>query len=231
MELAVFQFVLLGLSLAPREDSGSVFFTFTHQVFILINKILLRSSSLQSALRANAALSLSSHIKFPNSFVVFVALCGTCSSMLFMDIGDRAGHSTPGLSQLCWVEEKDLLSPSAGSDQPKAAQEPVGLVCDRGTLMAGGQLGVHQDPWVLLCQAAFQLASPWHFTFGRGWTTETHLQSGDMCFVKKNKKLERMQKPTQIWARENASKRAICSAHQQARVAACCVCAPAVEDS
>lgn len=59
--------------------------------------------------------------------------------------------------------------------------------------------------------------------------TETHLQSGDLCFVRGNEKSERMQKPTQIWAGENASKRPICSADQEAQVAARCVYAPAIK--
>lgn len=50
-----------------------------------------------------------------------------------------------------------------------------------------------------------------------------------MCFVRDNEKLKMMQKATQIWAGENASKRAICSAHQQDEVVACCVYAPAIK--
>ena len=44
--------------------------------------------------------------------------------------------------------------------QPNAAQEAIGLLCHKGTLVARDQLGVHQDYQVLFCQAAFQPARP-----------------------------------------------------------------------
>jgi len=55
----------------------------------------------------------------------------------------------------CWAEGKVHLPWPAGKVLYSAAQGPVGCLCCKGALLAHGQLGVHQDPQVLLCRAAF----------------------------------------------------------------------------
>jgi len=41
-----------------------------------------------------------------------------------------------------------------------AGWDTVGLLCCKGILLAHVQLDVHQNPWILLCQGAFQLVIP-----------------------------------------------------------------------
>lgn len=48
--------------------------------------------------------------------------------MLFTGTGHRAGTARRPVSPVQSRGGEDLLSPSAGSDQPKAAQQPAGLV-------------------------------------------------------------------------------------------------------
>jgi len=43
---------------------------------------------------------------------------------------------------------------------PSAVQEVVGGLCCKGSSLARGQLGVHQDPEGLFCQAASQQVGP-----------------------------------------------------------------------
>ena len=45
---------------------------------------------------------------------------------------------------------------------PNAAQDTISLLYNKGTLLAHVQLGVHQDPHVLFCKAAFQPVGPQH---------------------------------------------------------------------
>lgn len=59
-----------------------------------------------------------------------------------------------GLSSLSSL---DLFSPETS---PSAAQDAVGCLCCKGTLLVHGHLLVHQDPKLPLSQAAFYLLSP-----------------------------------------------------------------------
>ena len=61
---------------------------------------------------------------------------------------------------LASADEKNHLPSPAVNSLPNAAQKAAGFVCDNCTLLAHGKLGVHQDPQIFLCSAAFQLASP-----------------------------------------------------------------------
>ena len=57
------------------------------------------------------------------------------------------------------VEAKDHLPPPADNTLPNAAQHTLGLLGHKGTVLARGQLVVHQASQVLLCTAAFQQVS------------------------------------------------------------------------
>ena len=46
---------------------------------------------------------------------------------------------------------------AAGNSLPTAAQDTICLLCHKDTLLACVQLGVHQNPQILLCKVAFQL--------------------------------------------------------------------------
>ncbi|KAK4828308.1 hypothetical protein QYF61_025320 [Mycteria americana] len=54
------------------------------------------------------------------------------------------------------------LPQPAGNTPPDAAQDTISLLCCKGTLLAHVQLGVHQDPQVLFCEAAFKLSGSQH---------------------------------------------------------------------
>lgn len=55
---------------------------------------------------------------------------------------------------------KDHLPRPAGSALSNAAQEAVCLLCHEVTLLAHGQLVIHQDPKVLLSKSVLHLVSP-----------------------------------------------------------------------
>lgn len=65
----------------------------------------------------------------------------------------------PSSGGLASAEGKDHLASPAGNTLSKAAQDTVGLLSSRVTLLINVQLGVHQD---LFCRAAFQLCAPQH---------------------------------------------------------------------
>lgn len=58
------------------------------------------------------------------------------------------------------AEGKDHLPQPAGNALPNAVQDIITVACGMGTLMAHVQLGVHQNPQALFCEAAFHLGSP-----------------------------------------------------------------------
>lgn len=62
----------------------------------------------------------------------------------------------------CWGGRKDHLPQPAGNTLSNGAQVPINFLCGKGILSARIQLGIHQDPQVLFCQAAFQLVAPQH---------------------------------------------------------------------
>lgn len=73
----------------------------------------------------------------------------------------RTAPSAPDVAlTLLRAEEKDHLPLPAGDVIPNAAQEAVGGLCPKGSLLPHGQLGAHQDLQGPPYQAAFQLASP-----------------------------------------------------------------------
>ena len=59
------------------------------------------------------------------------------------------------MASLELVEGEDHLPQTAGNAVPNAPQDTVGLLGHKSTLLAHGQLVVHQDPHILLCRAAF----------------------------------------------------------------------------
>lgn len=60
-----------------------------------------------------------------------------------------------------WAEDEDHLPSSAANTPPNAAWEnPIGLLCWQGTLLAHIPLGVLQSPQVLFFSVAFQLGVP-----------------------------------------------------------------------
>ena len=68
-----------------------------------------------------------------------------------------------------WIQHSKCVPPGkvhlpqpAGNALPKAAQEVVGFLCHEYTLLAPGQLVVHQDSKVLPCRVALQLGGPLH---------------------------------------------------------------------
>jgi len=58
------------------------------------------------------------------------------------------------------VEGEENLPRPAGHSLLKASQDPIGLLGNKGTLLARGSLVIHQDTQVPLCRAAFQQVSP-----------------------------------------------------------------------
>lgn len=52
-----------------------------------------------------------------------------------------------------WVERKDHLTQFVGNTSPNAAQDTIHFLCLKCRMLDYDQLGVHQDPWVLFCQA------------------------------------------------------------------------------
>ena len=100
-------------------------------------------------------------------------LCGpSLDSLQYVHLSPVLG--TPALDpalQLwphqCGVEGKDHLPRPAGNTPPDADQDPIDLLCSKGTMLSHLQLGVHQDPQVLSCQAAFQLGGPQHIFLHR----------------------------------------------------------------
>ena len=72
----------------------------------------------------------------------------------------RTGHSTPDVASPGQSRGEDHLPWPAGHAPPNAPQDPTGLLGHQGTLLAHGQLAVHQNSQVLLHRAAFQQVSP-----------------------------------------------------------------------
>ena len=62
----------------------------------------------------------------------------------------------------CWLDGKVHLPWPAGSTVPNAAQGTISLLCHKGTLLAHGRLGVHQEPQVCFCSVAPQLGGTYH---------------------------------------------------------------------
>lgn len=92
-------------------------------------------------------------------------LTGECSISLIILVGLP---ECPGLSHIagprtglhvwphqCWEERKDNLSWPARDTLHKAARNTISLLSSKVTLLSHVQLGVHQDPQVLFCIAAF----------------------------------------------------------------------------
>lgn len=52
-----------------------------------------------------------------------------------------------------WAERKDHLTQFVGNTSPNAAQDTIHFLCLKCRMLDYDQLGVHQDPWVLFCQA------------------------------------------------------------------------------
>lgn len=69
------------------------------------------------------------------------------------------GHSTPDV--VSKALSKEIRSPPwpANNSLPNAAKDAVGLLCHEGTLLANDQLGINQDPKILLREFAFQLVA------------------------------------------------------------------------
>lgn len=91
--------------------------------------------------------------------ITFITFCWThgnkTMSLSYWGAQSWTQHSrrvSPLLSR-----EKDPFPQPAGHALPNAAQESIGCLCCRGTLLTHVQLGVHQDPHSLSCKAAFQL--------------------------------------------------------------------------
>jgi len=83
-----------------------------------------------------------------------------CASLV---LGSPELDTAPQMWPLpCCAEGKDHLPWPAGNALPNAAQDTICRLCSKGTLLSHAHLGVHQDPQVLFCSAAFQLASPQH---------------------------------------------------------------------
>lgn len=79
------------------------------------------------------------------------------------------------LLRVCWAQSCELCPTSAVPEEGsppftcwprlllmEPRQDTTSLLCCRGTVLAHGQLGVHQDSQGLSCQAAFQLGRPLH---------------------------------------------------------------------
>jgi len=93
---------------------------------------------------------------FP-SLNISVGLCWACLSVCVSRTGKpRPGRSSLDVPPVPSREEHHLPRP-AGNTLPSTAQGSAGLPCCKGTLLAHGQLGVHQD---LSCWAGSQLVSP-----------------------------------------------------------------------
>ena len=128
-------------------------------LLILISHLL---RLLYSRLHSPSCPSLPSYIKYSIPLSILVALCWTCfSSSLHLSCwGDQHQHSTPDVSQQCWVEVKDHL-PQPGDNPSPASQDAAGLLWCRGALVAiGGQFTVHQNPQVLSAQLLWSWSAP-----------------------------------------------------------------------
>ena len=90
-------------------------------------------------------LSLSSYERYSSPLIIFVILRWTCSTTSMPLLYWGAQHSTPGVSHQGWVEGKDRFPRPAGNALPNTAQESVGRLCDKGTLMTHVQLPVCQN--------------------------------------------------------------------------------------
>lgn len=71
----------------------------------------------------------------------------------------RTRHGTPDVASL-GLKGQDQLPCPAASAHPIASQDTSGLLGPQGTLLAKGQLLVHQDSLGLLCRAASQRVGP-----------------------------------------------------------------------
>ena len=128
-------------------------------LFIQIAKIPL--SLLVSRLNRLRSLSLSLCIWFSKPLAIFVASCWTLSHMSMFSLYCREPRDRPRTPDVA----SSVLSREEGSPPlvcrglPTAAQEAVGLLCCKGTLLAHVQFGVHQDlpsPFVQNCLPASQ---------------------------------------------------------------------------
>lgn len=101
-----------------------------------------------------------------------MAFCQTPSAMfmlpLYWLVQNLTEHS--GVAFQYWTVGKDHLPWLASSTLPNATQDILSLLCHKDMLLAHAQLGVHWDPPVLFCRAAFQLGA-----LGMSWCLELFL--------------------------------------------------------
>lgn len=112
---------------------------------------------------------------------ISASLCTRCSSTLFIFIAlsasvhphlsctrePRTGHRALDIPHQFWAERVTSLD-LLGNALSITSQEPVGLLCCNGTLLAHGQLGVHQDTlvipfWTAFSQSLF-ITSTWGYS-------------------------------------------------------------------
>lgn len=135
----------LVLSLGYWEDSGSLFCTSIHQVFMYIGIRSPRAFSHQ-ALQLQLAVPPCMSVGCFNPLVVFVALCWICSrksmSALYGETQACTQHSRCGLTRA--AQTARIASLGLLATLPNTAQAAASLHCHRGTFLAHGQLAAHQ---------------------------------------------------------------------------------------
>lgn len=114
-----------------------------HRVIVHIGKI---SQVPFSRLNNPSSLSLSSHVRHPN-LLLLLSLCWTCSSlsMFLCNVQPRTGHSTT--DTVSPVLRKGEGSPPSSHWQCfvwNSVQYVVGLLCDKGVLLAYDQFVTHR---------------------------------------------------------------------------------------
>jgi len=154
-EPPVFQFVLTASGPGTGhhwKEPGSIFLIPSHPILIYMDEIPL--CLLFSRLNSPSSLSLSPWEEMLLSLNHLN--CPFLDSLQYIHV-----------SLVLESPDLDTALTSAGSPPsttgnapPNAAQDTIHLLCRKGTWLVHIQPGVHQDPQVLLCQAAFQLGGP-----------------------------------------------------------------------
>lgn len=101
--------------------------------------------------------------EMPSTFIVFVTLHWTYSSMSLSLLYWGTPHCTPDVPHQCCGEWKNLPQP-AGNASPAAAQDAVGLLCHKCTFLTSLPLSTQVNSLYLLQQSCFPANQPpaWH---------------------------------------------------------------------